>query len=218
MATNRRALNQFLGRHAGKPALVAEAVDYLELLFRVAEKGRYTLSPIEAVDLKKVAADVAAATGGRIDLVQPVSLSRPFARPEGMSLNEYGVELQPRIWETLGAALGPKLGQLIEPQFDELCPSLGPGLWQGLWDGLDTALWFELWNHLRRELSIGIGDSLNIGLDGAFHNTLMAFLGHALAGDERNMRRFRDLVMLLPRAIPLGGRKNAPATWLTLVA
>ena len=218
MATNRRILNLFLGRHAGKPALAFEAMEYLGPLFRLTDECRCVLAPAAALDGAKAAAAIAAATGLPAVLVKPVSLTRPFANPKGLGDAEYAAELQPRVWAALARAADPKFGACLRPQIAALRASLGEGRWDGLWQSLDSALWFELWNGLRRDLAIGIDDGLATGLHDSLRLSLLAFLGHALAGNKDGLDRFRDLILMLPRAAPLGRKKGDPDTWIVLAA
>jgi len=218
MATNRRLLNAFFGRYAKKPALAFDAMEHLDGLFRIADSGRYNLAPASAIDGRKLSSAITQACGRPVERLQLVSVNRPFPNPTGLTDEQYAYQLQPLIWEAIKKTLGPKFGEFLGPRQSELYPALGKTLWHELWVNLNTAAWNELWQHLRNGLAVGIDDSVEIGLHDSIRSSLTVFLGYALAGNEAGMNSLKDLVLLLPKALPLGEKKAKPGTWLVLVA
>jgi hypothetical protein len=218
MAANRRLLNAFFAKHAGKPALAFDAMEHLNGLFRLTDSGRYDLAPAGTIDRQRIASAITQTCGRPVDRLQLISLDRPFPRPAGMTDEEYACRMQPLIWEAVKKALGPKFGDFLGPRLARLQPVLGPALSHELWANLNSAFLNELWQHLRNNLAIGIDDSVEIGLLESMRAALLAFLGYALAGQDAEMGRFKDLILLLPKALPLGEKKTEPGTWLVLVA
>jgi hypothetical protein len=218
MATNRRLLNAFFGRNARKPALIFDAMEHLDGLFRLTDSGRYNLAPASAIDGRKLSSAISLACGRPVNKLQLVSINRPFPNPTGLSAEQYAYELQPLIWEAVKRALGPKFSVFLGPRLAELRPALGPTVWDELWLNLNSAVLNELWQHLRSNLGIGIDDSVEIGLHDSIRASLTVFLGCAMAGNDVGMSRLKDLVMLLPKALPLGEKRNEPGTWIVLVA
>jgi|SRR5687767_1310560 len=51
-----------------------------------------------------------------------------------------------------------------------------------------------------------------------FRSTLFHFWGAALARQDQLLERLMPIVALLPKAIPLGERKDRPGTWRVMVA
>lgn len=218
MAANRRLLNAFFARYAGRPALAFDAMEHLDGLFRMTDGGLYRLASAAVIDGRRTALAITQACGRPVNRLQLVSIDRPFPCPAGMTGEEYACRLQPLIWEAVKKALGPKLGDFLGPRLTRLQPALGPVVSHELWAALNTAFLNELWQHLRNTLAIGIDDSVEIGLLESLRAGLTAFIGYALAGQPAEMSRLKDLILLLPKALPLGEKKNEPGTWLVLVA
>lgn len=85
--------------------------------------------------------------------------------------------------------------------------SLGDSLGGG---NLESSLWRSLRDNFWGSLRDSLGSSL--------WRSLFYFTGFALAGKKEEVARLTPLVKLLPKAIPLGEKKDEPGVWLVLVA
>jgi len=175
---------------------VLACVRRLEPVIATVEKGVYPLASRSSLDADAVAEVIAGAIGRPVRSVAFVSASRPLERPQWMTTEVFRemcrrVDLRRNIGEPMADALRVAFKyEGEELPFEET----GAGIVADLHESLSNS----------RVASIG---------------ACIYFFGRAaLAVDRRGMERLLRLVELLPKAVPLGEKKDAPGTWLVLCA
>jgi hypothetical protein len=210
--TARAELRGLLGDAEHKYQLRAE----IEPLFERADRGEYPLSP-ESEELKGEALTALRSVfGEEVQRVFLVSLEHPFPRPVWMTEEacKFG------FWKSLQ-------GYFVHRFSDRLD---GKRFWTIIQEKLEVKnednLAGKLGDIIRISILNSIGDNLGDSLRDSlmYHsgntlwNVLCYFLGYAICDDEEKVEKLRPLIRLLPKANPLGEKKDEPGTWIVLVA
>ena len=207
MATNREALRNFLGPADMQYNLMQD----LEPFFAIADAGVYV--PAKAtLGLWKEAKYAIECLGIPVTELIYVSWSDPLPeRPDWMSDEGYAhlQELARRyIWGDTGDSFHDRLTRLYYRQY------ISSRTNTPLRDELSQTIDRDLNPVLRESLAQGLHDQLRM----SFSLALEFFLSFACAGQTTLVERLRPIVRLLPKAIPLGEKKDQPGKWLLLVA
>jgi hypothetical protein len=207
MKTDRTKLKEVLGEADNQYGLIAE----LEPFFKNTDEGQYPLSPASE-DLRAEALAVLRGLFGEVSAskVAFVSLSNPFPKPEWMTHEVYKSSLLDSFRDSLRVSLGSSLLDSLRVSFrDSLRASLLPSLGSSLLDSLRDNLLDSMEASLTASFWDSIWDILGC--------SLFYFLRFAIAGKAEGVEKLRPLIRLLPKAIPLGLKKDDLGTWLVLV-
>lgn len=175
---------------------VHSIVRRFEPIIRRIEKGVYPLTSAERLDAGHVARVIEGVIGRSIARVVFVSESCPIPKPEWMTDENYryicrNTDIRQNIGETLASCLRER------SKYDG--------------DGIPFA-------NVGVGIIAGVSESLSHSRLASIGACVFFFGRAAVFGDKDDLRRLGDLIELLPKAIPLGEKKDEDGVWLVLSA
>ncbi len=215
---NLKDFRRFLDNHARDKKLLGPALRHIGAFARIVVRKTYDLSTAAQADLKEIAGAIAAVTGQPVKKIILVSAASP---DPALTPGRGGFDAQ-TLWRGIGATL-----------WDNLHSKHKLTLWDGF--GSDSRKGHEIGNELwlRLEALIGrdiqavfaasaikgrLGYELSEACQKHLWYSLFYFVGFCLNGAVERIQRLAGLMKLLPRAIPLGEKRDEPGTWYVVVA
>ncbi len=217
MATNRKALENFLLRRCADSGLAVRTMAGLQPYFDIAGSRRCRLEPGSKPLAGRTAAVLTQLTGRTVPAAYLVSRARPFKRRPGMSEADLAAA-GANLWPFAAGLVDVRLSDILEKLEPGIAAGLGQELWDELWSVLDGSLWFDLWDAIRWSLEVGTDHAAATGLWTACHGSLACFIGASLQPGPVSPARLRPLIELLPAALPLGALKDGSGAWIALCA
>lgn len=233
MPVDRDQLRDFLTKHARwqfrdivrhiglkiaqNPGPVPDVMELLEPFFRIAESGTYRLAPKGEKSVEEVVSAIALATGKNVTKVVFISKSNPLLESEEIQdvINRNGIwsyNDEGEFEDSLSSIYDEREMAKYPRTIDEA------DLPDSLWDSFHNCLWDSLDEILRDSFRDALWDNPYSPLKSILRESLYYYMGFHLARKHKKMEQLYLLIQLLPRAIPLGQKKEEPGTWLVLVA
>lgn len=221
---DRNALRQYLAEHAANPEFVAPAMQVLEPLFRAAESDKYPLVQPEELDREEAAKAISAIAGKPVK-VALFSWGKPFPKPEWMSERAFVEREGDREfgndelwWGDLETSCAASLEALMVANLPAAPEEIGVPMNDAFAEHLFDALEANLRGCLEIDVEHRHNEDPRELLHASLWHTLFHFGSAVLMGDAATMERMAPLMRLLPQAIPLAKKADAPGTWIVLTA
>lgn len=217
---NRDVLREFLLLYCDGED-VAIHMKRIEPLFQYAISGRYWFSKPEELDESWVAAAISGAINRIVNRIIFVSVDKLALKPDRkLYMSDEGYEA---YCKCRSAGLAMSLGEPLRPS---LRISIGFGLDKllsgkhltDMKDCLDRSIISGLTTSFSHELKEIVGSDILFSLRGSVVESLRFYIGSIVAGSQKNLEILTPLIELLPRAIPLGFKKDEVGTYLVLTA
>lgn len=198
--------------HAQKPELVQPALKLIRPLTDRIESDQYSLGRVRNLNPEEAKRVISLATGQTVKRIIPVSMSKPFPRPEWMTEAVYQRticgSLNNNLWEGLWDSLGMTFGTSLRIN---LGYSLRNSLGQSLMDNLRIKF--------RASLGTSLMDNFRFGLGHNIWDSLYYYHGFVLAGDTTTIRRLEPTISFMAKGYsPLAQKVHEPSTVLVSVA
>ena len=208
---NLEILEKMLKDSARGQDLVGRALEIAGVFAEIAASGR-PLAPAKDLDSGRIAAALTEAFGKPVKKIVFISASEPDPALTNSETSFNGQSLWKTIETTAHDLLHSKHKMTLWDGFG------GRDVGNAFWTAFDEALGRDLKTHFALKFPRRAGYSLvETAADNVVH-CLFYFLGFCLNGNLERVQRLAGLMGFLPKAIPLGEKRNEPGTWFVLAA
>ena len=211
-------LRQFLDSNARDKQLLGRALECLAMFAKIVADKAYVLTAADKADRQEIAGAIAQVTNKPVKKVVFVSAASPDPAltpgKNGFDAKTLWCGIESTLWDNLHSKHKLTLWEGFSSD-SRKGHEIGNALWLGLEDVLGRDLKAVFAANARQWR---LGYELNEACQNHLWYSLFYFVGFCLNGAAERVQRLTALMSILPKAIPLGEKRNEPGTWYVLVA